>query len=384
MAQGSDHPGGIREGGADRVSVLLPVPLAGPLDYRVPPGTAVTAGDVVMVPLHGRTMHGVVWDSAPDPSLPFARLKPLAPAPGLPRLAPALRRLIDWVAAYTLSAPGEVLAMVIRAPLLVALPQTLATGWLPGEPPPPAGLTPARRRLLDVLVDGRPRALADLIREAGVGSGVARAMADRGWLRPVTMARAEAFERPDPDHAGAATLSAQQAEAGRSLVEGVRAQAFAVTLLDGVTGSGKTEVYLEAVAECLRLGRQALVLLPEIALSAQWLERFERRFGVAPAVWHSDLTPATRRTHLAGGGERQAPVVVGARSALFLPFPDLGLIVVDEEHETAFKQEEGVVYHARDMAVVRARLESRAGRAGLRDAEPGDGGQCGGRAGTAG
>jgi primosomal protein N' (replication factor Y) (superfamily II helicase) len=358
MAQGSDHPGGIREGGADRVSVLLPVPLAGPLDYRVPPGTAVTAGDVVMVPLHGRTMHGVVWDSAPDPSLPFARLKPLAPAPGLPRLAPALRRLIDWVAAYTLSAPGEVLAMAIRAPLLVALPQTLATGWLPGEPPPPAGLTPARRRLLDVLADGRPRALADLIREAGVGSGVARAMADRGWLRPVTMARAEAFERPDPDHAGAATLSAQQAEAGRSLVEGVRAQAFAVTLLDGVTGSGKTETYLEAVAEAIRLGRQSLILLPEIALSAQWLERFTRRFGVAPAVWHSDLTPATRRRTWRAVASGGAMVVVGARSALFLPFPHLGLIVVDEEHEQAFKQEKGVIYHARDMAVVRARLES--------------------------
>jgi primosomal protein N' (replication factor Y) len=367
MAQRSDHHGAIREDApraeerprdADRASVLLPVPLAGPLDYRVPPGTAVMAGDVVMVPLHGRIMHGVVWDGAPDAALPFARLKPLAPAPGLPRLAPALRRLIDWVAAYTLSAPGEVLAMAIRAPLLVAPPQKLATAWLPGETPPPAVLTPARRRLLEVLADGRPRALADLIREAGVGSGVARAMADRGWLRPVTMARAEAFERPDPDHAGAATLSAQQAEAGRSLVEGVRAQAFAVTLLYGVTGSGKTETYLEAVAEAIRLGRQSLILLPEIALSAQWLERFTRRFGVAPAVWHSDLTPATRRRTWRAVASGGAAVVVGARSALFLPFPRLGLIVIDEEHESAFKQEEGVIYHARDMAVVRARLES--------------------------
>ena len=133
------------------------------------------------------------------------------------------------------------------------------------------------------------------------------------------------------------------------------ARAFSVTLLDGVTGSGKTEVYLEAVAECLRQGRQALVLLPEIALSSQWLERFARRFGVAPAVWHSDLSSRTRRITWRAVADGAAPVVVGARSALFLPFPDLGLVVVDEEHETAFKQEEGVVYHARDMAVVRAR-----------------------------
>jgi primosomal protein N' (replication factor Y) len=362
MNQGNDHREAVREAGqppmTDRVSVLLPVPLPGPLDYRVPQGMSVIVGDVVLVPLHGRTIHGVVWDSAPDPALSLARLKPLTPVHGLPRLEPALRRFIDWVAAYTLSAPGEVLAMAIRSPLLVAQPPKLGTGWLPGEAPPEAALTPARRRLLEVLADGRSRALADLIREAGVGSGVARAMADRGWLRPVAMAQPDAFERPDPDHAGAATLSAQQADAAETLSASVRAEAFSVTLLDGVTGSGKTETYLEAVAEAIRLGRQSLILLPEIALSAQWLERFARRFGVPPAVWHSDLTPATRRRTWRAVAEGRAAVVVGARSALFLPFPRLGLIVVDEEHESAFKQEEGVIYHARDMAVVRARLEA--------------------------
>jgi primosomal protein N' (replication factor Y) len=312
-----------------------------------------------MVPLHGRTMHGVVWDSAPDPGFPLARLKPLTLAPGLPSLAPALRRFIDWVAAYTLSAPGEVLAMAIRAPLLVAQPEKLATGWLPGETlPEGTQLTSARQRLLEVLADGEPRGLADLIRAAGVGPGVARAMADRGWLRPVAMTPPDAFAPPDPGHAAAPTLSPQQAAAAETLAAGVRARAFTVTLLDGVTGSGKTETYLEAVAEAIRLGRQSLILLPEIALSAQWLERFARRFGVQPAVWHSDLTPATRRRTWRAVAAGQAAVVVGARSALFLPFPDLGLIIVDEEHESAFKQEEGVIYHARDMAVVRARLES--------------------------
>jgi primosomal protein N' (replication factor Y) len=363
MNQGNDHPTAARGAGqlpvTDRVSVLLPVPLAGPLDYRVPAGMSVSPGDVVLVPLHGRTLHAVVWDSAPDPSLPLARLKPLTPIAGLPRLAPVLRRFIDWVAAYTLSAPGEVLAMAIRAPLLVAQSQKIATGWLPGETPSDAALlTPARRRLLEVLADGQPRILADLIREAGVGPGVARGMAGRGLLRPVSVIQPDAIERPDPDHAGAAVLSAQQAEAAESLMASVRGQVFAVTLLDGVTGSGKTETYLEAVAEAIRLGRQSLILLPEIALSAQWLDRFARRFGVPPAVWHSDLTPATRRRTWRAVAEGRAAVVVGARSALFLPFARLGLIVVDEEHESAFKQEEGVIYHARDMAVVRARLES--------------------------
>ncbi|WP_158802337.1 MULTISPECIES: primosomal protein N' [unclassified Acidisoma] len=341
-----------------RVAVLLPFPLAAPLDYRVPPGSEVTAGDVVRVPLHGKQVHGVVWDTAPDPDFPAARLRALAPSPELPRLPAALRRFVDWVANYTLSAPGEVLAMAIRAPLLASPPSTSSTGFVAAEvPTEDASLTPARRRVLEVLADGRARGLAELIQEAGVGSGVARAMADRGLLRPVLLERKRRFAPPQPDHPGAATLSAAQAEAAAHIVSSVQARAFSVTLLDGVTGSGKTETYLEGVAEALRLGRQSLVLLPEIALSAQWLERFARRFGVAPAVWHSDLTPATRRHTWRAVASGEASVVVGARSALFLPFPDLGLIVVDEEHESAFKQEEGVIYHARDMAVVRARLE---------------------------
>ena len=177
-------------------------------------------------------------------------------------------------------------------------------------------------------------------------------MADAGLLLPAQLPVAPPFAIPDPEHPGE-TLSPDQQSAAATLREAVAARAFSVTLLDGVTGSGKTEVYLEAIAEALRQRRQALVLLPEIALSSQWLERFQRRFGVAPAVWHSDLTSRVRRTTWRAVAAGAAPVVVGARSALFLPFPDLGLIVIDEEHETAFKQEEGVVYHARDMAVVR-------------------------------
>ena len=144
--------------------------------------------------------------------------------------------------------------------------------------------------------------------------------------------------------------------AGDALVAAVALGGYSATLLKGVTGSGKTEVYLEAVAECLRQGRQALVLLPEIALTAEFLTRVEARFGARPAEWHSGVTMTERRRLWRMVAEGEAGLVVGARSALFLPFQDLGLIVVDEEHDTSYKQEDGVLYNARDMAVLRAAI----------------------------
>ncbi len=385
---------------ARRVKVLLPLPFPGPFDYLAPQDLDPQPGDVVLVPLNRREVTGVVWDAAGEddgasPSAeaaPAARLKPLIAVLDTPPLRAPLRRLIDWIAAYTLSPPGEVMAMALR--VATAGPAAAPTGWVLADPdatPPPLArggwgegsvlaartpppnplpqgegeshpppvhrLTDARRRVLAALADGAPRGTAELARAAGVGSAVVRGLAAAGLLVAAPLPDAPAFVRPDPDHPGP-TLSPAQAEGAGALRAAVAARAFGVTLLDGVTGSGKTEVYLEAVAEALRAGRQALVLLPEIALSSQWLERFERRFGVAPAVWHSDLSPRLRRITWREVAAGRAPVVVGARSALFLPFPDLGLIVVDEEHETAFKQEDGVIYHARDMAVVRARLEA--------------------------
>jgi len=310
-------------------------------------------GDVVLVPLNRREEVGVVWDAAADQSVPDSKLKAIAGIIDTPPMRPALRQFVDWVASYTLAAPGEVMAMALR----VVAPGIGAptTGWQRADPPTEARITPARQRVLDALAEHAPRSTADLARTASVGASVVRSMADAGLLVPTVLPVAPPFALPDPEHPGE-TLAPDQQAAATALRQAVAARAFSVTLLDGVTGSGKTETYLEAVAECLRQGRQALVLLPEIALSSQWLERFERRFGVAPAVWHSDLTSRVRRVTWRAVAEGAAPVVVGARSALFLPFPDLGLIVIDEEHETAFKQEEGVVYHARDMAVVRARF----------------------------
>ncbi|MFT8246017.1 primosomal protein N' [Roseomonas sp. BN140053] len=345
-----------------RVKVLLPLPLDGTYDYRVPEGMAVPEpGTFVEVPLGGRELQGVVWDGVPDPTLKEGRLKDILGTLLVPPMAESLRRFVDWVAAYTLAPPGAVLRMAMSVPSALEPPGQQA-GWrlsAGGEAAkrgaPGYRLTEARRRILDVLLPGEPRAGAEIADESGASPGVLRGMADAGMIEPALLPRPVAFPRPDPEHPGP-SLMPEQAEAAASLIALVRERAFGVTLLAGVTGSGKTEVYLDAVAECLRQGRQALVLLPEIALSAQWLERFQTRFGCPPALWHSELGGRRRRNTWRAVAEGEVQVLVGARSALFLPFPDLGLLIVDEEHETAFKQEEGVIYHARDMAVVRARL----------------------------
>ena len=334
------------------VPVLLPYPFPGPFDYRVPNDLTVAPGDVVLVPLNRRAEVGVVWDGEPDGTVGDNRLRPISGLVDVPPLRSDIRQLVDWIAAYTVSPPGEVMAMALRVNAARAEPPPV--GWQAAEVAEGTKLTPARQRVLAALGTARMAGPA-LARTAEVSPGVLRGMADAGLLLPAPLAVAAPFVRPDPDHPGP-TLSPDQEVAAAELRQAVRARAFSVTLLDGVTGSGKTEIYLEAIAETLRQGRQVLILLPEIALSSQWLARFERRFGVAPAVWHSDLSSRTRRTTWREVGAGTAPVVVGARSALFLPFPDLGLVIVDEEHETAFKQEEGIVYHARDMAIVRARL----------------------------
>jgi len=332
---------------------MLPYPFPGPFDYRAPEGVTVQPGDLVLVPLNTREEVGVVWDSAGgDKPPPAHRLRSVIGLVDTPPMRPDIRRLIDWIAAYTLSPPGEVMRMALR----ILRPETgPGMGWSRASAPDGVRVTEARQRVLDRLAAAEPRTTAELAREAEVSAGVIRGMADVGLLAAAPLPVARPFLAPDPEHPGP-SLSADQEGAAAALRKAVADRAFSVTLLDGVTGSGKTEVYLEAIAQTLREGRQALVLLPEIALSSQWLSRFERRFGVAPAVWHSDLTSRVRRTTWRAVAEGRAPVVVGARSALFLPFPDLGCVVVDEEHETAFKQEDGVVYHARDMAVVRARF----------------------------
>ena len=308
-----------------------------------------------MVPLGGREVIGVAWDGEPDSALPERKLRDVVAVLDVPPMTATLRRFVEWVAAYTLTPPGAVLRMAMSAPAALE-PPTPQAGWRLAEPVPDGvRLTPERRRVLAALADGAVHAGAALAEAAEVSPGVVRGLADAGVLVPALLPKGPRFAAPDPGHARP-VLGPEQDSAAAALRQAVARRDFSVTLLTGVTGSGKTEVYLDAVAECVRQGRQALVLLPEIALSAQWLERFRRRFGAAPALWHSELSSRTRRDTWRATAEGGVAALVGARSALFLPFPDLGLVVVDEEHETAFKQEDGVVYHARDMAVVRARL----------------------------
>ncbi len=340
-----------------RVAVLLPHPFAGPLDYALPAGMVARPGAWVLVPLRRKLEIGVVWD-APTTLAPGRAARPVQEVLEAPPLAATLRQFVDWVANYTLSPPGEVLAMVLHRPALLHDPAQ--RGWMraPGRVGAHgANLTQPRQRVLRALAESEPRAATELARAVDVSAGVLRGMARAGLIVPAPLQPPAPFARPDTTRPGP-QLSPEQAEAAGWLRAQVAARVFSVTLLEGVTGSGKTEVYMEAIAACLIARRQVLVLLPEIALAAPWLARFAARFGAAPAVWHSDLAARGRRLTwqaVAAGG---APVVVGARSALFLPFADLGLIVVDEEHEAAFKQEEGVIYHARDMAVVRARLQA--------------------------
>ncbi len=341
-----------------RVRVQLPLPLPEPYDYRVPGDMALLPGSYVEVPLGPRRLFGVVWSDGDGQGarVEERKLRPVIRAIDLPPMPDITRRFVEWVAAYTMSPVGAVLRMAVSVSAALEDPRAL-TAYMRSDTalPDDLRLTPARKRILEILSDGPPRLAADVAAEAGCGTGVVRGLADAGVLTTVPMLALPRFPRPDPD-ANPKTLSGAQRLAADDLAAKVSAGGYSATLLDGVTGSGKTEVYFEAVAAALRTGKQALVLLPEIALSAQWLDRFAQRFGVRPAEWHSEMAPPLRRHTWRAVAKGEARVVVGARSALFLPYPDLGLIVVDEEHEAAFKQEDGVIYHARDMAVARAHL----------------------------
>ncbi len=341
-------------GPGDLVAVNLPLPVNGPYDYRVPDGLRLEDGDLVRVPLSGRWVSGAVWGPARGGIDP-ARLRRVASRHHLPPLSAELRGFLDWVAGYTMSRPGAVLRMTMSVPEALDPPRPMAAVALAADPPPDLRWTEARRRVRDLLSDGVPRGMAETARVAAVSPGVVRGLRDAGALVGVDAAPRPPPARPDPGRPGP-RLSEAQASGADALRRAV-GNGYACTLLDGVPGSGKTEVYFEAVAETLRRGRRVLVLLPEIALSVQWLERFGRRFGGPPAIWHSGLGRAARRDTWRDVALGRAPVVVGARSALFLPFPELGLIVVDEEHDASYKQEDGVIYQARDMAVARAYRE---------------------------
>jgi primosomal protein N' (replication factor Y) (superfamily II helicase) len=336
------------------VDVLVPVALDRAYSYRVPAALELAEGHIVTVPLGPRETTGVVWaeNANPNPRLDN-RLKDIEAKLEFPPLKPELRRFVDWVSNYTLAARGMVLRMCLRMGEHLGAERERIGVRLVGSPP--ERLTAARRRVLEVLADGMVRGKPEAAREAGVSAGVVDGLIDEGTLATVVLPPEPVAQAPDPDFIQA-EFTADQRAAASALQATVKTGGYSVTLLDGVTGSGKTEVYFEAVADTIRRGRQSLILLPEIALTSQFLDRFAARFGTRPAEWHSELSPRLRARTWRGVAEGKVSVVVGARSALFLPYADLGLIVVDEEHDPAYKQEDGVRYHARDMAVLRGHV----------------------------
>ncbi|MDP9573703.1 UNVERIFIED_ORG: primosomal protein N' (replication factor Y) [Agrobacterium larrymoorei] len=350
-APGSKKPGDA--GPSVAVPVLVPMPAPGPYSYGVPEDMVVEPGSIVQVPLGPRQVIGVVWDKNDGPPVDPKKLRPITKTFDCPPLRDEMRRFIDWVASYTLSPPGLVAKMALRAPAAFD-PEPMVEGLRLTEARPER-LTPARERVIELAGEGHGWTRSGLAHAAGVSTSVVEGLAKQGVFETVFLPAPPVVAEPDPDYAPS-RLEGPQKQAASEILEDVRKGGFAVSLIDGVTGSGKTEVYFEAVAETLRQGKQVLILLPEIALTAAFLDRFQDRFGSRPAEWHSDISPRMRERVWRQAVTGEVRVVAGARSALFLPFDNLGLIIVDEEHDPAYKQEDRVFYNARDMAVVRARI----------------------------
>ncbi|MAM38486.1 MAG: primosomal protein N' [Erythrobacter sp.] len=339
----------------NRVRCLVLNAALGPLDYKVPDGMKVELGQVVECPLGPRTVIGIVWEAErlPGTDVPAEKLRPLRGLYPIPPFSAPLRRLIEWTADYYVASLASVARMALSSGGALKGPASITEYRLTGGMP--ERMTPQRQAAMEALEEEQAT-IRELAGIAGVSEGVLRGLVNQGVLKPVEVDCDRPYPEARPDFAQV-ELSDQQREASDLFAKAVREEKFAPFLLDGVTGSGKTETYFEPVAEALRMGRQVLVLLPEIALTENFLHRFEERFGTVPVLWHSSLKSTERRRAWRAVASGEAQVVVGARSALFLPFARLGLIVVDEAHETSFKQEDGVRYNARDVAVMRAHFE---------------------------
>jgi primosomal protein N' (replication factor Y) len=339
-----------------RVPVMMPVALDQTYDYLAAPGLAVSSGDFVIAQFGSQSRIGIVWDRplGPETAVAPGRLKAITERLNVPPLPAASMRFAEWVAAYTLSPLGMVVRMMMSAKAVFEPVKPRFGVALANDAADPGRVTPARKRAMEISADGMVRSKAALAAEAGCTSGVVDGLVKAGYLVEVAIPERRC-PRPNPSHVTVDFTDAQS-EAVYALRAAIDAGGYSVSLLDGVTGSGKTEVYFEAVARAVEMGRQVLIMLPEIALTGQFMSRFEARFGAPPAEWHSAMSPAERGRIWRAVATGEARVVVGARSALFLPFADLGLIVVDEEHDQGYKQEDRVQYQGRDMSVVRGHL----------------------------
>lgn len=336
------------------VGVLLPLPFNEPFDYESKEDLPL--GTIVRVPFGKEEQIGVVWKSGPSSNLDKNKIKPIIESFNLPPIRSELRKLVEFTAAYNCAPLGLVLKMVISVRQAFDDPKTMTLYKLSGKTLAEAKLknSDARWQVMDLLRHA-PYSKSEICKGAGCSVGVVNTLIENKILEPIIKEKNKVFELPKPDFQKV-NLTAEQQAAADELVAKTEL-GFSVTLIDGVTGSGKTEVYFEAAAAVLKKGRQVLILVPEISLTTQWLNRFEKRFGVKPACWHSGLGQSERADTWRAVTQGQVQVIVGARSALFLPYADLGLIVIDESHDHSFKQEDMVNYQCRDMAVMRAKLE---------------------------
>ena len=348
MSDGFFHEGEL-------VAVLTAQPIDRLLDYKAPEG-GLMLGAFVEVPLGPRKVLGVVWQKGAG-DFDYNKVRSVIRVLDVAPMREEMQQFLTRAADYTLTPMSAMLRLATRAPGLGDTPSMRKVYRL-GDGVPDR-MTPAREKVLGVLRDygGLSFTLGEVAEMAGVGTSVVKGLVKFDAVREEDTPRDTPYPQLDPDYGGK-ELTAEQASVSQEICKGIKAGTYGTTLLKGVTGSGKTEVYLEAVAECLRQGRQALVLLPEIALTGEFLTRVEARFGMKPAEWHSGVTMTERRRCWKMVGQGAAQLIVGARSALYLPFQNLGLIVVDEEHDTSYKQEDGVLYNARDMTVLRASINA--------------------------
>lgn len=352
-----------------QVAVPLPIRQKTPIiyDYLVPAEMTVTTRMIVQVPLGKRPVWGIVIHDAPSGDVNHAKLKPILQTAALPALSEAHLRFLHMVADWTMAPFGMVMRMMLSCPKAHLLPKSVTLYGLPNDKPEgepdnmtdrqEASLTPKRQRVISFL-ESNPAMTAPLLaQETSVSQAVIKTMAQKGLLATSLWHQEEDLSYKNLPPSTLVDLTTPQQE----IADGIAAHldnGFSAHLLDGVTGSGKTEVYFELVAQAMSQQKQILILLPEIALTTAWQARFESRFGMKPHIWHSSVAESKRRSLWRASAKGEAVVVVGARSALFLPFVNLGLVIVDEEHEQAFKQEDMVIYQARDMAVMRAHIEN--------------------------
>ena len=336
------------------VGVLLPLPFNDVFDYKIEDNPIL--GELVRVSFGREVVVGAVWKLGKSSNLDEAKIKPVMERLNFPPLSSELIKFIDFVANYNMAFKGLVLKMALSVRAVFDDAKMTTLYKLSGKTLAEAKLknSDARWRVMDLLKHF-PYTRAEIAKGAGVGQAVIKTMIDAGVLEPFQIGAKKSFALPNANFAKVNLTPEQQAAA--DILCAKVGKGFSVTLIDGVTGSGKTEVYFEAVSQALQSGKQVLIMVPEISLTTQWLGRFEKRFGVKPACWHSGLGTRERIDNWIGIVENRAKVIVGARSALFLPYADLGLIVIDESHDHSFKQEDVVNYQGRDMAVVRAKME---------------------------